>query len=328
MGKDFVSFGEVMLRLTVPKGHSLGETKTFEVYVGGSELNVAIAASNIGLSTGFVTKLPAKGPSSQVFRTARAYGVDVSHIITSPDGRMGLYFHEFGTAQRAAHVVYDRENSAIRSLQPGEIDWSQVFADARMFHTSGITAALGPGPLAVLKEGLQKAKEMGLKVSFDLNYRATLWTPEEAGAVIRPLMEYVDILFASLDDIRLLLQIDKPTIAETYQGIAAEYGVPVIAGVANVPEHQGAPWTAFAWYEGELLVDRREFRVETIDRIGAGDAFAAGFLWGYFKDQIPRGLAYGSAMLALKNAMLGDYFWGSPADIEEFLAEGPKLVKR
>jgi len=300
---------------------------SFDVYVGGSELNVAIAASHLGLSCRFVSRVPAKGPGQMIIAAAKANGVDASDIEVSKDGRIGLYFHEFGTSQRPASVTYDRSASAFQAVTPGEVDWGRILSGAKVFHSSGITAALGAGALATLESGIDTAKRMNVIVSFDINYRSALWSADACAKALDPILRKVDVLFTSMGDLRTVLGLDAVDLHSAASALAL-LGVPVIAGVCNDPSYQGAPWIAQAWVRGEIITDRRDFAVDSLDRIGAGDAFAAGFLRGYLDGEIEQALSYGTAMMALKNSMLGDYCWATMDDVNEFLFGSATMVKR
>ena len=186
---DVVTFGEAMIRLSPPHFERLEQANSLDVRVGGGELNVAVGVSRLGLRSTWVSRLP-KNPLGKLMENrARQAGVDTSNLVWSADGRMGLYFLEFGAAPRASSVLYDRANSAISAVKPGEIDWEKVFQGAKWFHTSGITPALSDSAAAVTLEALKAAKRAGATVSYDLNYRGKLWTPDKAQAVQEPMME-------------------------------------------------------------------------------------------------------------------------------------------
>ena len=192
---------------------------------------------------------------------------------------MGLYFHEFGTSQRPAGVTYDRFPSAFQTVTPSEVDWERILSGAGVFHSSGITAALGTGPLSTLQSGVEAANRMNVTVSFDINYRSALWSPTACSQALAPILKKVDVLFTSMGDLRTVLGINAPSLAAALPDLAS-LGIPIIAGVYNDPDFRGAPWIAQAFVRGEIVTEQRDFTVDTVDRIGAGDAFAAGFLKG------------------------------------------------
>ena len=179
---DVVTFGEAMIRLSPPHFERFEQANSLDVRVGGGELNVAVGVSRLGLRSTWVSRLP-KNPLGKLMENrARQAGVDTSNLVWSADGRMGLYFLEFGAAPRASSVLYDRAQSAISLVKPGEINWEKVFQGAKWFHTSGITPALSDSAAAVTLEALKAAKRAGATVSYDLNYRGKLWTPDKAQA--------------------------------------------------------------------------------------------------------------------------------------------------
>ncbi len=179
MSYDLVTFGETMIRLSPPGHRRLEQATTFDVNVGGSELNTAVAAQRLGLNTAYIARLT-KNPLGQIVENkAREHGVDTSQIVWTDEDRVGTYFVEFGASPRANTVLYDRRDSAIARLHPGEVDWNDIFRGGKIFHTSGITPALSPNAAEVTTEAVEIAKKVGLKVSIDLNYRARLWSQEE-----------------------------------------------------------------------------------------------------------------------------------------------------
>jgi len=197
---DVITFGETMIRLSPPNYRRLEQTNLLDVNIGGAEWNVATALSRLGISTAWVSRLTDNPLGWMIRNKTREQGVDTSHIIWTKGDRVGIYFVEFGAAPRASSVLYDRVNSAISQIKPGEVNWEEVLRGAKWFHTSGITPALSPGAAQVTAEALKTAKKAGGKVSYDLNYRARLWTPEEARKCQEPLMEYVDVLFSTEED--------------------------------------------------------------------------------------------------------------------------------
>jgi 2-dehydro-3-deoxygluconokinase len=204
---DVVTFGEAMIRLSPPHFERFEQANSLDVRVGGGELNVAVGVSRLGLRSTWVSRLP-KNPLGKLMENrARQAGVDTSNLVWSADGRMGLYFLEFGAAPRASSVVYDRAQSAISLVKPGEINWEKVFQGAKWFHTSGITPALSDSAAAVTLEALKAAKHAGATVSYDLNYRGKLWTPDKAQSIQEPMMEHVDVLMTTEEDTKVVFKI-------------------------------------------------------------------------------------------------------------------------
>ena len=204
---DVVTFGEAMIRLAPPHFQRLEQTNSLDVQVGGGELNVAVGVTRLGLTSTWVSRLPKNALARLLENRARQAGVDTSPIVWAEGGRVGLYFVEFGAAPRPSSVLYDRGYSAISTINPGEVDWNKVFTGAKWFHTSGITPALSDSAAAVTCEALEAAKRAGVTVSYDLNYRGKLWTPDKAQSVQEPLMEFVDVLITTEEDTGVVFKI-------------------------------------------------------------------------------------------------------------------------
>src|SRR5688572_686298 len=203
---DLVTFGEAMVRLTPPDFQRLEQARSFDVHVGGAELNVAVGAARLGVAARWVSRLPENALGRMIANRAREQGVDV-HVEWTADDRAGLYFAELGAAPRASSVLYDRAASAISKVAFGTIDWTSVFAGARWYHVSGITPALSDSAAKVTAESLAAAKNAGLTVSYDLNYRGKLWSARKARVVQEPLMEHVDVLITTEEDARVVFGI-------------------------------------------------------------------------------------------------------------------------
>src|SRR5438046_5309783 len=201
---DLVTFGEAMLRLTPPGHQTLAQAKSFDVYVGGAELNVAVAAAKLGVESRWVSRLPENPIGRLIADRARDEGVDVSCVAWTPEGRTGVYFVEVSAEPGASSVTYDRSGSAMARVGRGMIDWTRALRDAKWLHVSGITPALSESAAMALLEGLQVAERIGLTVSYDLNFRPKLWRPERARATQESLFRYVDLFIASEDGARLV----------------------------------------------------------------------------------------------------------------------------
>ncbi len=194
-----VTFGEIMLRLSTPGFSRFVQTNLFDVNYGGGEANVAVSLANYGFDSYFISKLPKHEIGQSAVNSLRKYGVREDYIIRGGD-RVGIYFLETGASQRASKVIYDRSGSAVTTLKVDELDWNEVFKDAKWFHWTGITPALGKDAQQTLKAACDAAKKLGVTISADLNYRAKLWTTKEAQAVMIPLMDYVDVCIANEED--------------------------------------------------------------------------------------------------------------------------------
>lgn len=335
---EVVTFGEAMVRLAPPHFQRLEQTRSLDVEVGGGELNVAVAVSRLGLSASWVSRLPDNPLGRMIRNRAREHGVDTSHMVWGK-GRAGLYFVEFGASPRASSVLYDRAHSAFSQIQTGEVDWDAVLRGCRVFHTSGISPALSPSAAAVTGQALQAAKKAGALVSYDLNYRAKLWSPEEARRCQEPLMESVDFFITTEEDTRVVFGIVPGGSAkdDTYASVSAEPYKEVAQKLAEKFRFQAVAitlrenpsvwrntWTAIAYAGGKFYEDRK-YDLEIVDRVGGGDAFSAGFLYGYLTTKsFESAVRVGNASAALKHTNPGDFTWATRAEVEALL-QGPHL---
>lgn len=313
---DVITFGEAMIRLSPPNYRRLEQTNLLDVNVGGAELSVATAISRLGLNVSWVSRLTENALGAMIRNKAREQGVDTSNILWVKDSRVGLYFLEFGASPRSSRVIYDRENSAISQMKPGEINWDEVLSGTKWFHTSGITPALSSSTDQVTADALKAAKRVGCKVSYDLNYRARLWTEEEAGKCQEPLMEYVDVLFSTEEDTGRVFGIK----ADSYQGVARKLAERFNFEVVCITLREDVSvlrnrWTAIA-YSGGRIYDDKTYDVEIVDRLGAGDSFSGGFIYGYITGDVEKGLKYGNAYAALKHSIPGDINWSTLQEVE------------
>jgi 2-dehydro-3-deoxygluconokinase len=340
---DVVTFGEAMIRLVPPHFQRLEQTTSLDVQVGGGELNVAVGVSRLGLEATWVSRLPGNALGRLLENRARQAGVDTSHLIWSDGGRLGLYFVEFGAAPRASSVLYDRAHSAISAIQPGEVDWKRVFTGAKWFHTSGITPALSDSAAAVTLEALQAAKAAGITVSYDLNYRGKLWSPDKAQAVQEPLMKYVDALITTEEDSGVVFKIKAQgkteargfteVSAESYKEVARrleeKFGFKAVAiTLRENPLVWRNTWTAIACAGGKFYDDVK-YDLEIVDRIGGGDSFSAGFIYGVLvKKSYADAVRYGNAFSALKHSNPGDFNWATLAEVENLLKGASLRVAR
>ncbi len=325
---DVVTFGETMIRLSPPNYRRLEQTNLLDVNIGGAELNVATALSRLGISVSWVSRLTDNPLGAMIRNKAREQGVDTSHISWTKEDRVGIYFVEFGASPRASSVLYDRADSAISRIKPGEVNWENVLHGAKLFHTSGITPALSPGAAQVTADALKTAKKVGCKVSYDLNYRARLWTQEEARKCQEPLMEYVDVLFSTEEDTRKVLGISAENYREVAKKLAEKFNFEVVC--ITIREDVSVlrnRWTAIAYSAGKIY-DDRTYDVEIVDRLGAGDSFSAGFIFGYLTGNVEKGLKLGNAYSALKHSIPGDINWSTLSDIENQIKSASLRISR
>jgi len=326
---DVVTFGEAMIRLSPPNFQRLEQARSFDLYVGGAELNVAVGVSRLGMKSIWVSKLPKNGLGYLIRNRVQEAGVDCSHVVWSDKGRAGIYFVEFGASPRASAVLYDRANSAISMIQPGEVDWPKVFNGSKHFHMSGITPALSASATQVTAEALKAAKKAGCTVSYDLNYRKKLWTPADAKKVQEPMMADVDVLITTEEDTNVVFGIKEKNYEAAAERLAQTFKFKIVA--ITLREDLSVlrnNWTAIAYQDGKIYKDRK-YEVEIVDRVGAGDSFTAGFLYIWIKEKdVQKGVRYGNAFAALKHTLPGDFNWSTLEEVENQLKGAGLRISR
>jgi 2-dehydro-3-deoxygluconokinase len=326
---DVVTFGEAMIRLSPPNFQRLEQARSFDLYVGGAELNVAVGMSHLGMKSTWVSKLPKNGLGYLIRNRVQEAGADCSHVVWSDKGRAGIYFVEFGASPRASAVLYDRANSAISMIQPGEVDWPKVFNGSKHFHMSGITPALSDSATQVTAEALKAAKKAGCTVSYDLNYRKKLWTPADAKKVQEPMMEMVDILITTEEDTNVVFGIKEKNYEAAAEKLAQTFKFKIVA--ITLREDLSVlrnNWTAIAYQDGKIYKDKK-YEVEIVDRVGAGDSFTAGFLYIWIKEKdVQKGVQYGNAFAALKHTLPGDFNWSTLEEVEAQLKGAGLRISR
>lgn len=311
-GKEFavLGLGEVLLRLSPPEKERILAGEVFEKRAGGSELNVVSGISLLGLRTGIITKLPQNEIGKYIKNKIRFSGVSDDYIIydSSSQSRLGIYYYESGAAPRKPTVVYDRQNSSATTLKPEEIP-ADVYQKTAAFHVSGITLALGGAIRKTALEMVKKFKANGCLISFDVNYRATLWSESEARAEISKILSLIDVLFISEETSRKMFQ-KQGSLQDIMRGYTKEYGCRLVA----TTQRQVLSPTKHTWnsliYSGkeDRFYEEEPYReIEVVDRIGSGDAYLAGVLFGLLKyDNVQSALEFGNAMAAMKNTIPGD----------------------
>lgn len=329
-----VTFGEIMLRLA-PEGYKrfVQADKLCASY-GGGEANVAVSLANLGLCSSFITKLPQNPVAQGAVNVLRSFGVDTSGIVRGGD-RIGIYFLEKGASQRPSLVVYDRANSAIASATPEEFDWKKIFSDAGWFHFTGITPALSDNCARITLEACIEAKKRGITVSCDLNYRKKLWSREKAGRVMAGLMQYVDVVIANEEDAYDVFgikadasnvsegKISKEGYAAVAKAVSERFGVKTVAitmrGSINANDND---WSALLYSEGSIYYSR-DYRIHIVDRVGGGDSFCAGLIYGLsqLKDG-GKAVEFAAAASCLKHTVEGDFNLVSIDEINKLLSEG------
>jgi len=316
--KTVATFGEILLRLSTPKKDRFLQANNLEIEYGGGEYNVAVSLSRFGVPTKFITALPDNPIGDAALNRIRSFGIDTSSIVRE-GSRMGLYFLEHGAAMRPSKVVYDRARSSISEVKLGTIDWEKAFEDVGWFHFTGITPAISKEASEVTIEAAKAAKALGLTISADMNYRKNLWTPEEAQSVMKPLMKYVDIAIGNEED------------AEKCLGISAK-GQDVTSGELNPEAYRSVldklssefnfkkvgitlresisasdnNWSA-VYAEGSDMHVGKKYSVHIVDRVGGGDAFSAGIIYGNLTNMPAKEtLNFAVASSALAHTIHGD----------------------
>ena len=333
-----VCFGEAMVRLAPPHSERIEQARTFDVEVGGAELNTAVGLVRLGREVSWVSALPENPLGRLVANRVREAGVDASKIQFDEYGRCGLYFVEFGAAPRASAIQYDRKDSTLSHAKPGTnsfwggkkagtFDWAEIFDGSKWFHSSGITAAI-LDDREVLNEALQQAKTSKLGISFDLNYRSKLWPADEAGRALAPLLKSIDLLIASEGDAEQLFGIRGENFEEVAQKLVDRFDIRYVAAVrrdANLVLRDRFGGIGFR--DGEVIETPR-YEVEVIDRLGTGDAFASGIIDGLLHGDFERGLQTAAALGALKHTVPGDLPWIDKDEVDAVLAGQGLKIRR
>jgi 2-dehydro-3-deoxygluconokinase len=328
MPHDVVTFGEAMIRLSPPNFRRLEQARSLDVQVGGAELNTAVGLARLGRTSAWVSRLTDNALGRLIANHAREAGVGTDHVVWTPDDRVGVYFLEFGAAPRASSVLYDRKGTAIAAIRPGMVPWSKVFAGVRWFHVTGITPALSPGAAAATLEALQAAKAANVGTSVDLNYRVKLWTPEEAGKCMSEAMRYTDYLVTTEEDIERVFGIKGKDYEEAAALTAKRFPLKGVAiTLRENPLVWRNTWTAMLWQAGKVL-RTRTFEVEIVDRLGAGDSFAAGFIDGMLDGDAQAALDRGVAASAIKHSIPGDFAWISREEVDATVKGGGLRISR
>jgi 2-dehydro-3-deoxygluconokinase len=329
-----VCFGEIMLRLSPPGFERLFQSPVFQATFGGGEANVAVSLAQFGCESHYVTRVPDNPIGDAVVRTLRGEGVRTGHVQRG-GSRLGIYFAETGASQRPSTVLYDRSLSAISEIQPGTVPWAEVFAGADWFHCTGITPALSRSAAECTREAIEAARRAGVRVSVDLNYRRKLWSEREAQQTMRPLMRLVDVVMANEEDLQAVLGIEVPHADVTggqlsvdgYRTaagrVATEFGVRKVA--VTLRESLSASdnaWSAVLLdSESGSFHQSQRYTISLVDRIGGGDSFAAGLIYGLLAGRDSgASLRFAVAASALKQTIPGDFNRVSVNEVEQLAA--------
>jgi 2-dehydro-3-deoxygluconokinase len=310
---DIVTLGEVLVRLAIPSPARFETARQLDLQIGGAEANVAAACARLGLSSAWISALPANPWGERVRRELTGHGVDCAYVQTAEGARIGTYFLEYGVPPRPVRVLYDRRDSAFAKLTAAQVDWEPV-RRARLVHLTGITPALGASARGLVERAFHEAAT----VSFDVNYRATLWSPGEARAFIEPVLPRVRYCFIGQAEARTVFGLSGGP-AETLEALER------MAPKATISLQQGEEGSTVL-DGGHIVRPRIRPVVQMVDPIGAGDAYAAGFLWAVLRGRdLQEAVDAGTAVGALKCSTWGDIALVSPQDVADVLAGGPDV---
>ena len=316
---DVITLGETMIRLSPKNYERIEQASQLDFRVGGSESNVAVALSRLGLKAGWVSKLTDNALGKKIANEIRRWNVNTDGLVWTPKFRIGTYYAEFGSDPRPTNVIYDRKSSAMTSFTVDEVDWNYL-SSCKLFHTSGITVALSQNCENVVKKSLEFMKEKGKTTSFDINYRSKLWSVETAKEKLNEVLPNVDILISSENDIDLIFGVTS-NLREKSELLLEKFSLKLIALTRG-------PYPSYALDNTGNEFFGQGYRPNLIDRIGAGDAFDAGFLFGFLLGDIAMGIQYGEAMSALKFSIPGDFLIVDKKEIEDLIKKKSKLIKR
>ena len=330
--KKIVTFGEIMMRLN-PEGYlRFVQADRWEVSYAGGEANVAVSLAGYGMEASFISKVPAHEIGQAAINELRRYGVDTSGVVRGGD-RLGIYFAEKGASQRASKVIYDRANSAIAQARPEEFDWKAIFAGADWFHFTGITPALGGHLPQICLAACQAAKELGLTVSCDLNYRGKLWSREAAGACMAQLMPYVDVCIANEADAKDVFgivaedtdleagKVNQQGYISVARQLTERFGFQKVAitlrGSLSASDND---WAGMLYADGKACFSPT-YRVHIVDRVGGGDSFAGGLIYGLMRGFSQQdAVNFAVAASCLKHSIEHDFNLMSVAEVQSLAA--------
>ncbi len=318
MLKKIVTLGEIMLRLSTPDFKRFVQADSFDVTYGGGEANVAAAICNYGENGTFVTKVPKNPIGQAAINHLRKYGVDTQYIVRGGD-RLGIYFLETGASMRASQVVYDRAGASIADVDISEFNFDKILEGADWFHTTGITPALSDKAAALAEAALKTAKAKGITTSIDLNYRKKLWSKEKARQIMTNLCQYVDVCIGNEEDADTTLgfkaantditkgELNLEGYKDVFKQMEEKFGFKYIASTLR-ESHSASDngWSALV-YDGNEFYHTRQYEVRIVDRVGSGDSFASGFIYGLVTGMPMNDAAeFGVAASAIKHTIPGD----------------------
>ena len=322
---DVITLGEILLRLSTPINGRLAQGDTLMKHLGGAELNIASEIGQLGLKTAIISKIPNNLLAAFIKNQLNASRVSENYLIEdhSDDSRVGIYYYEYGSYPRKPRVVYDRKHSSINNIDIKDVP-ATMFYNTRLFHTSGITLGLGGTAQKFAIECIRKFKENGTLISFDVNYRANLWSGEEARKCIESILPYVDIFFCSADTARLTFG-KTGTIEEIQKSFCEEYPISVVASTERTvitPKKHDFTSIIYSAKEDRYYSESPYNSIDVVDRIGSGDAYVSGALYGYLRHHdCQKMLEYGNAMAAIKHSVIGDMVFTDLEEIDGIIAQ-------
>lgn len=333
--KKVLGFGEIMLRLSAPNNQKIIQANSFDAVYGGGEANVVASLATFGHNTKFVTKLPNNALGDKVIRDLKSYNVDTSDILQG-DGRLGIYFLEIGYGLRSNEVIYDRKYSAISMMNKSEFNLENILKDVKMVHLSGITPALSKELFDLTIDIAKYCKKNNIEVSFDSNYRANLWSLEEAKLFLEEILNYVDIAFlGSLDMTNILKYEDfnlefEDNLKKLYEKLFEKYPNIKYASCTKRSVHSINNNSLKGYlYDGKNLYVSNEYKFDILDRVGGGDAFTAGILHGILDNLSKKEIVeFGTCAGAIKHSIRGDINIVDKESIINLIEKGLQNIKR
>ena len=323
---DLLSLGELLLRLSPPDNERMTRGSSFGKQVGGAELNAITGAAMLGLRCGIISKLPANDLGTFIKNTVRQGGVSDDYLVydDDKDARLGVYYYENGAYPRKPRIVYDRKYTSMTKIKVSDYD-ERMYSSTRCFHTSGITLALCPQVRETAIEMIKRFKAEGTIISFDVNFRGNLWTGAEAKKCIESILPYVDIFFCSEDTARLTF-LKEGHARSIMKSFTEEYEISVVASTQRIvhsPKRHTFGSIIYCAKDGTYYEEAPYADIEVVDRIGSGDAYISGVLYGLLShpDDYQRALEYGNAISALKNTIPGDLLSTDLKEIEGIIKE-------
>jgi len=337
MSKRVVTFGEIMLRLATPEYLRFSQTSSLTATFGGGEANVAVSLANYGIKVDFVSRLPLNDIATSCVMNLRKYGVGTDHLIYGGE-RLGIYFLETGAVARPSKVIYDRAHSSIAEIRPGMIDWRKIFKGADWFHWTGITPAISQGAADACLEAIQIANEMGVTVSTDLNFRKNLWKYGKSASEVMPkLVAGCDVILGNEEDAEKVFGIKPEGFEVAHTGgevNAAEFESVCKQLMAKFPRAKKViitlrgsinanhnTWRGCLYSDGSLKISRAYDITHIVDRVGGGDSFMGGLIYGLltYKEDDQKALEFAVAASCLKHTIYGDFNMVSVAEVEKLM---------